>query len=171
MGFMGSGKSTVGRALADRLGWSFLDLDELVEHWAGMSVADVFARWGEARFRELERAVAAETLPLERVVLAPGGGWAAAPGRLSGLPPGTLTVWLRVGADEAVRRVRLDRGRTRPLLEGADAEERARTLLARRRPWYGAADLHLDTHDLAATGVVDAILDHMSASPPDGPPG
>lgn len=165
---MGSGKSTVGRALADRLGWSFLDLDDVVEHWAGTSVGDIFATWGEPRFRRLEEAVAREMLPLERVVLAPGGGWATAPGRLDTLPEGTLAVWLRVSPGEAIRRVQREAERTRPLLEGDDGEARARALLEARRPFYRRAHLHLDTDDTAPARVVDAILDHMSGSAPAG---
>ena len=165
---MGSGKSTVGRALADRLGWSFLDLDDLVEHWAGMSVEAIFRAWGEERFRDLERAVAGETLALDRVVLAPGGGWAAAPGRLEDLPAGTLSVWLRVSPAEAVRRVRAEGGRARPLLDAPDAEGRAAALLAGRSPFYREAHLHVDTEDARPDEVVGAILEHMSTAAPPG---
>lgn len=165
---MGSGKSTVGRLLAERLGWSFLDLDDLVEHWAGVAVEAIFESWGEARFRELEQAVAGEALPLERVVIAPGGGWAATPGRLDALPEGTLSVWLRVSPAEAVRRVRETSGRGRPLLQKGDPEERAEELLEARRVFYRAADLHVDTERALPDEVVDAILEHMStATPPE----
>lgn len=168
VGFMGSGKSTVARVLAERLGWSFLDLDDLVEHWAGMSVESIFETWGEARFRDLEQAVAAETLALQRVVLAPGGGWAAVPGRLETLPEGTLAVWLRVSPAEAVRRVREEAGRPRPLLQGPDPERLAGTLLAARSAFYGAAALHVDTDGASPGDVANAILSHMSTAVPPG---
>lgn len=165
---MGSGKSTVGSLLADRLGWSFLDLDDLAEHWAGMPIEAIFREWGEARFRHLEEAVAGESLILRRVVLAPGGGWAAAPGRLEALPEGTLAVWLRVSPAEAVRRVREHEGRLRPLLEGTDdPAARATELLRARDPFYRKARLHLDTDRASPAGVVDAILEHMSTAAPD----
>lgn len=165
---MGSGKSTVGSLLAERLGWSFLDLDDLAEHWAGMPVEAIFREWGEPRFRHLEEAVAGESLVLQRVVLAPGGGWAAAPGRLEALPEGTLSVWLRVSPAEAVRRVRQEEGRVRPLLEGTDdSEARATEILRTRDPFYRKARLHLDTDGASPAGVVDAILGHMSTAAPD----
>lgn len=167
---MGSGKSTVGRMLAERLGWSFLDMDDLVEHWAGMSVEAIFRAWGEARFRHLEEAVAGESLVLQRVVLAPGGGWAAVPGRLDALPEGTLAVWLRVSPAEALRRVREDADRPRPLLEGADdVEARAARLLEAREDFYRRAHVHLDTHGVSPAGVADAVLRHMSTAAPPGP--
>ncbi len=165
---MGSGKTTVGRALAERLGWSFLDLDDLVEHWAGTTVEDIFRTWGEPRFRDMEEAVAGETLALERVVLAPGGGWAAAPERLASVPRGTLSVWLKVSPSEAVRRAAGGQGRRRPLLDVADPEARARELLEVRIPRYAEAHLHLDTDGASPADVADAILDYMGkASPGD----
>src|SRR5687768_9084397 len=82
VGFMGSGKTTVGRQLASRLGWTFVDLDDEVEARAGMSVDELFRARGEAGFRALESEAGAAALGRSATVLAPGGGWSLAPGRM-----------------------------------------------------------------------------------------
>jgi shikimate kinase len=104
VGMMGAGKTVVGAALAARLGWTHLDLDREVERRDGRPVARIFAEDGEARFRALEAAAGAALAGRARVVLSSGGGWAARAGALESLGPGTLAVWLRVPAEEAVRR-------------------------------------------------------------------
>lgn len=165
IGFMGAGKSAVGRRLADRLGWRFADLDEAVERRDGRSIPEIFEAEGEARFRELEAGAARELLHGEEVVVATGGGWAARPGRLDSLPAGSLSVWLEVGAREAVRRAAREPGR-RPLLAGNDPVEAARELLERRRAHYAAADVRVDTGgrsvDDVTTRILEILEDHES---------
>jgi shikimate kinase len=104
VGFMAAGKTAVGAELARRLGWTHVDLDRAIEAREGKRVARIFAEDGEARFRALEADLTAELALADAVVLTPGGGWIAQPGRLEALGAGTLTVWLRVSAAEAVRR-------------------------------------------------------------------
>lgn len=160
VGFMGSGKSTVGRALALRLGWDFLDFDAVIEEEAGRSVSRIFRELGEERFRALESRVGRELLARERAVLATGGGWPAAPGRMEGLDPVTLSVWLRVSPEEAVRRAR-SQGDTRPLLQTEAPVERARTLLEARIPFYGRARLALDSEAAGPEALVRRIAREM----------
>jgi len=157
VGFMGSGKSTVGRLLADALGWEFVDLDDEVERDQKRSVAAIFAESGEPRFRAVEARLGERLLARDRVVLAAGGGWAATPGRLRSLPEGTLSVWLKVGPDEAVRRAAPLAG-ARPLLAGADPVGAARKLLSAREPFYAEADLEVDTEDRSIKDVAAEIL-------------
>jgi shikimate kinase/3-dehydroquinate synthase len=158
VGFMGSGKTEVGQALARRLGWPFRDFDQEVRFRVGLPIPEIFRQHGEARFREMEAAVGAELLREEKVVLASGGGWPAGPERMEALPPGTLSVWLKVTAEEAVRRVR-EEGPTRPLLAVPDPVSRARELLGEREPFYRKASLALDSlsgpPDLLAGQVED----------------
>ena len=144
VGFMGSGKTSVGRAVARRLGWPFQDFDQVIEAEAGRSVAEIFKEDGEPAFRALEEQVARGLLTRSRVVLASGGGWAAAPGRLVGVPPGTATFWLQVSAPEAIRRAGVRAG-TRPLLARPDAQEEAIRLIAQRAPYYKDAMWAVDT--------------------------
>ena len=90
---MGSGKTSVGRDLAVRLNWRFVDFDEAIEIKEGRSVADIFAVEGEPYFRKIEERVAENLLSENRIVLASGGGWAIAPGRLAAVSKGTATFW------------------------------------------------------------------------------
>ncbi len=160
IGFMASGKTTVGRQLAERLGWHFVDVDEEIVRRSGQTVPDIFREHGEAVFRALEARLAAEVRSAEHAVIAPGGGWVTTPGALDDLPDGTFVVWLRVSAEEAVRRA--GGGTGRPLLAGADPLDRARTLLAERESLYRRADLVLDVDDRTPADIVDAIAARIS---------
>lgn len=161
VGFMGSGKTTVGRILADRLGWEFLDFDRLIAGRTGMSVEALFEAEGEDAFREVEGRIGEECLERDQAVLAPGGGWAARHGRMEELPAGTLSVWLDVTPEEAVRRAGRDR-EIRPLLAVPDPLIRARDLLAQRREWYRKARFAVDTVERTPDEVADAVLRRMS---------
>ncbi len=143
IGFMASGKSTVGRELARLLDWDFVDFDAEIERRSGIGIPEIFARHGEPTFRRLEHEIGLEHLARDRVVLASGGGWAVAPGRLDEVPPETLVVWLKVGPATAVARARLD-GVARPLLEGPDPVASAFALSRERESAYARARLHLD---------------------------
>lgn len=162
VGFMGSGKSAVGRALAARLGVPFADLDAEVEAAAGSSVGEIFARRGETVFRRLEReALAALVARPGPLVVATGGGTPAQPAcaaLLAGAAGGgALTVWLDVPWETLLARIAADGAKQRPLFRD---EEQARALLAERRPVYAAADLRLR---LAAGEGVEAAASRLAA--------
>lgn len=156
VGFMGSGKSTTGRRLARLLDWAFTDMDEEVEREAGHSIPEIFEMHGEEAFRTLEAAAAARLLDREGAVIASGGGWPCAAGRLDDVPEGTLSVWLRVSAEEAVSRTR-QRAELRPLLAVTDPLARARELLEAREPFYRSADWVVDTDDSTSESVAEEI--------------
>jgi shikimate kinase len=145
VGFMGSGKTRVGRLLARRLGWPFRDFDEEIVARQGLSIPEIFRQHGEGAFREMEARVGAELLLEEQVVLASGGGWPVGPGRLEELPHGTLSVWLKVPLLEALERARME-GATRPLLQVEDPLQAAERLLETREAYYRRARVALDTH-------------------------
>jgi shikimate kinase len=158
VGFMASGKSTVGALLARRLGWTHLDLDREIEREQRRSVAEVFAAEGERRFRELEVEITRRLLLSPHTVLSPGGGWITNASVLDLLPADTLTVWLQVSAERVMRRVREDAtAPERPLLAGPDPEARVRRLLAERIPLYQRADLAIPTDARTADDVVDEL--------------
>jgi shikimate kinase len=165
VGFMASGKTTVGRRTADALGWTFLDVDERVEARAGTTIEALFRDRGEAAFRALEDETTRGALASRSAVIATGGGWPAVPGRMESLPDDVLSVWLRVGPETAVERARRD-PTVRPLLEVDDPVGRAEELLRRRRPFYELARIHIDgdrtSPDAAARVIVEAVA---SASP------
>jgi shikimate kinase len=128
-------------------------------------VAEIFRERGEPHFRALEEAVGARLLRESRVVLASGGGWAAAPGRLASVPAGTATFWLQVSAPEAIRRAGVAAG-TRPLLARPDAEEEAIRLIARRAPHYKDAMWAVDTERSSVEDVSARILGILAEAYP-----
>ncbi|WP_338661495.1 3-dehydroquinate synthase [Pararoseomonas sp. SCSIO 73927] len=143
VGMPGAGKSAVGRRLAARLGLPFLDADTEIENAAGMTVAEIFARYGEAHFRDGERRVIARIAAGPPVVLATGGGAYADPRTRRALrEEGALTLWIRAEIPVLKRRIA---GRSnRPLFIGRDPEEVLRGLMAARYPAYAEADLAID---------------------------
>lgn len=154
---MGAGKTTVGALLADALDWRFIDLDAEIVREVGIPVAEIFRTRGEAAFRNLEAQLTARLSSLHHAVFAPGGGWMMDPGNLRRLPSGTRTVWLRVTAEEAVRRAQAA-GTERPLLSGVlDPVAAARTLLERREPLYRTADLTVDVNGRTPADIVGEI--------------
>lgn len=166
VGFMGAGKSRVGRELSRILGWELVDVDQEVERRSGRSIPTIFREEGEAAFRLLEAQVTGELLGQDRVIVATGGGWpAAAPGRMESLSPDTLSVWLRIPAEEAVRRVGSGRGRVRPLLRVPDPVAEAKRLLAEREPAYRLARLTLDVDRFPARAIARRIRDEILGIP------
>jgi shikimate kinase len=155
-GFMGSGKSTVGPLLAERLGWSFVDVDEVIEAEAGATIAELFARHGEATFREQERASIAQLAAGDALVLALGGGAIehASTRTLLLTGPGTLLVHLEVELATTLDRCR-GTEHTRPIL--ADQVNLANRY-QRRLPLYRTAHVSIAVDALTPDQVVDAIL-------------
>ncbi len=162
VGFMASGKTTVGRALARRLGWDFVDFDEVIVRRTGMPVAEIFRSQGESAFREMEARLTDEFGGAERAVLAPGGGWITHPELLDAVGPGTLVVWLRISPEEAVRRAMGDAVH-RPLLAGPDPLAKARLLLAEREPLYFLADVAVETDGRAVDDIAYEIAERVRA--------
>jgi len=161
VGFMGAGKTSVGRAVAHRLGWRFLDFDQAIESEAGMSVADLFRTEGEAAFRSLEAEIGNRLLEQSAVVLASGGGWPVAEGRMESLSDDTLTIWLRVSPAEAVRRAEGQAG-TRPLIDGIDPIGNASELLRERERRYATAQHGVDTDGSTVEDVTARILEILA---------
>ncbi|HEX5521244.1 MAG TPA: shikimate kinase [Longimicrobiaceae bacterium] len=139
LGYMASGKSTIGESLARRLEWRFLDFDVEIERREGRAVSEIIDLKGEAYFRELEAALTLEAAQEQHLVLAPGGGWITRPEMLEALGPGTLSVWIRVSPGETARRLKQD-PIDRPLKELPDAAARIAEMQAEREPLYRMAD-------------------------------
>lgn len=157
VGFMGSGKTTVGRLLADRLGWNFADLDEDIEAEQQMKIAEIFDRYGEQRFREIEReALRRRVRAIQRgepTVLALGGGAFAQPDNYALLEDNGVTIWLDCPLDLARRRVEQDANR--PLARDPETFER---LYQERRAGYARADHRIEVTGDDPEPVVEAIL-------------
>lgn len=162
-GFMGSGKTTVGRVLAARIGRRFVDLDEWIERKEGMAVSEIFARHGEARFRELERNAAAELSRETGLVIAAGGGTLLDAACARSLRAGGVVVLL--DASLAAVRGRLAGDDTRPLLRRPDRDEAMRALYAARRPVYRErAELSVPA-DGTPDETADAVLCALKLKP------
>lgn len=157
LGLRGAGKSTVGRALAERLGVEFIELDARIEDAAGLSLAEIWELHGEGYYRRLEREVLAKILASsERAVLATGGGIVAEPATWEQLRRSTLTVWLRARPEEHWDRV-IAQGDHRPMENDPLAMARLRQLLGEREAQYRRAEHTVDTSDCAVDDVVARI--------------
>ena len=140
VGFMGAGKTTIGRHLAEILGWDFVDLDGLVAERAGKPVAAIFRDDGEAAFRAVEHDAAVEASRRLCVVIAAGGGAFAFPRTRAALSADAITVWLRCALPALLARI--GSGSGRPL---AGSRETISALLTEREPIYRLADVVVDT--------------------------
>jgi shikimate kinase len=157
VGLPGAGKSTVGAALADRIGWRFVDFDTEIERQTGKTVAELFAIDGEPSFRALEKEMTIQYRDTMRSVLSPGGGWIAQDGLRALLRPTSRIIHLIVSPDEAARRLG-DRRQDRPLLAAAaDPVARLRQLADDRALAYAAADRVVATDGRTVNEVVDQL--------------
>lgn len=155
IGLPGAGKSAVGRLAARALGCPFCDLDVLVVADTGMTIAEVFERWGEAAFRDAERVAMDRALVEPPQVIAAGGGWAAQPGNLERSHERAVTVYLRCAPETAA--LRLAGTEDRPLLAG-DLIGRLRLLAAARAPFYERADTTVATDDRTVEEVAHDVV-------------
>ena len=172
LGLMCSGKTSVARELAGRLGWVHLDLDREIEAQEGQTIPELFRVYGEAHFRRLEAAATERVAGRRGVVLSPGGGWITNPALLERLGPATLSVWLQVSPELAVARAGPSRG-ARPLLDVPDPLSAVRRLLAEREPLYRLADMAVSTDTLDPASVA-SLIEHeirmRGAAPAGGVP-
>jgi shikimate kinase len=144
IGFMASGKTTVGRLVAEHLERKFLDLDQLVEETAGMKVPELFRTRGEPAFRQAEAQALGRALAMDGIVLATGGGAACREDNLQAMLASSYVVALSAPPAEVLKRTGGASGR--PLLDSAaDPLAEARRLLAEREPFYARAHLRVDT--------------------------
>jgi shikimate kinase len=155
-GFMATGKSSVGRQLAAKTGFEFLDMDSLIEAEAGMNITQIFETQGEPAFRAMESRMIERVAERTECVVATGGGAIVNPANLQKLKSCGVVVTLAADADAILRRAANDD--TRPLLRVNDRLERIQTLLKQREPFYSQADIVLDTSSLTVEGVVNELM-------------
>ncbi len=154
-GFMGAGKSAVGRRLADLLHIPFVDLDLKIEAEAGCTVTEIFSRFGEPHFRTLESQVLRRVAGQGGQVVATGGGVVIAADNRRVMRATGRVIHLKVSVDEVGRRLQGDT--TRPLLRGEDPGARVRQLLAEREEFYADADLAVETTGRSIDEIVGEI--------------
>lgn len=162
-GFMGTGKSVVGRLVAKELGLEWVDTDELVEHRAGVEISVIFKREGEDYFRELESEALREALAVSGRVVSTGGGIMLRDENRALMQAAGPTICLTANLDVLLKRTSADQ--TRPLLRSAGLREAISNLLRERAQLYAQADYHLDTSSLSVQQVAGRVVDMMRDDP------
>ena len=156
VGFMGTGKSSVGRLVADVLHFTFLDTDDVIEARAGCSIREIFDQHGEATFREWERRIVQELTRRNRTVIATGGGLPANEANLASLKSHALVICLWASPEKILERVRHQTHR--PLLNEPEPLAKIRELLAQREPYYRQADVLVNTELRSAKEVAHHVI-------------
>ncbi|WP_293444974.1 shikimate kinase [Persephonella sp.] len=155
VGFMGSGKSTVGRILAEKLNLNFVDVDQLIEEEKKMKISDIFKKKGEKYFRELERKRIKDLSKKENLVISTGGGLGANRENIELMKKTGLVVWLDVSLDEIIKRCKGDKNR--PLLN--QPYENLKKLYDSRKPVYKMAHIHIKTDNKNPEEIAEEIID------------
>ncbi|MGC8829659.1 MAG: shikimate kinase [Verrucomicrobiia bacterium] len=159
IGFMGTGKTTVGRLVAARLHYGFIDTDHLIEMRVGKSITKIFEEEGEARFREYEKAVVAELESFRKMVIATGGGLGANSENLESLKKHSLVVCLWASPETIYERIK--KQTHRPLLQTPEPLTKIRELLALREPVYRQADVLISTDKRTTKEVAQQVIFHL----------
>ncbi|MCS7260177.1 MAG: 3-dehydroquinate synthase [Anaerolineae bacterium] len=165
-GFMGCGKSAIGREVARRMGRAFVDTDQLIETRTGRSIPDIFARDGEAAFRALEAEICRELGVAQDLVIATGGWTLGTPENRAAIAVNSLVICLRADAVTLIERLGSAEGR--PMLADQDWQARLRGLLARRLPVYLSFPLQVNTANLSVGQAADRVLALWETFGPDG---
>jgi len=156
IGLPGSGKTTVGRLVAEQLHAEFVDIDAIIERREGRPIGLIFAEKGEAAFRDMERKEMETALTSAPAVIAPGGGWAAQPDAIGAGKARALVIYLRTRPESAAQRAAPEG--TRPLLLGEDPVARMRLLQKEREPFYRDAHAQVDTDHKSTSQVANEVV-------------
>lgn len=161
VGLMGCGKSAIGKRLATKMGLPFVDADEEIERVAGMTISDIFAKYGEPHFRDRETKVIVRLLGQGPQVLATGGGAFMSAETRAAIAAQGLSIWLKADLPVLMRRV--GKRNTRPLLRTDDPEAVMRRLMNERYPVYAEADITVESRDVSHDVIVDEIIEALAA--------
>jgi len=161
VGLMGVGKTQLGQHLAEKLGLPFYDSDHEIEKIGGLVITEIFDRFGEEKFRELERRVIGDLLTQGSMVLATGGGAFVQEATRAVIQERAISVWLRATLETLVYRTQ--RGKHRPLLQTADPAAVLADLMVKRYPLYEKATLVVDTDNFTRWQTLDVVLDRLHA--------
>jgi shikimate kinase len=168
IGFMGSGKSTIGPILANTIGYSFIDLDAAIEHREGKKINEIFSEQGELFFRSIERKLLEEIASsAEKTIISLGGGTIANEDTLVYVKSTGIVVYLKISEEQIYKRLHTkgDRPMLRDengiLLNGAPLMAKIRALLDRRTPFYDRADIIMHTDDKKIGMTIDELTKHL----------
>jgi shikimate kinase len=155
-GFMGTGKSTVGKIISERLNLNYVDIDDLIEKTVGMKISEIFNRFGEERFRDIETEMVKLITKKKGQVISTGGGVVLRDENLYYLKSSGIVFCLTASPDTIFERIK--DGKNRPLLQGSNQKEMIIELMTKRKPYYKKADLMIDTDSLTAEKVAEIII-------------
>jgi shikimate kinase len=159
IGLRGSGKTTVGRILAQRLGRELIEMDELITRKAGLTIPEIAEKHGWEKFRDIEEDVTSQVAKLENIINASGGGVVISKKNIAKLKKKGVLVWLQADVDTLVNRTGEDNGRP-PLVEGRSRREDIEIALKERKPLYQqAADLAINTENKTPEEVADLVIE------------
>jgi shikimate kinase len=159
-GLPGSGKTTIGRQIADLLGWSFVDTDDVIAERMGMATGKVLAEYGETRFRHIESEILHELADGLRVVISTGGGTVISEANRKFMREHGLTVYLQISVTASWKRMQASSVPIdRPLIAGDDGLQRLHNLYAARQKWYEEASIHFNTEECAETDVASRLIE------------
>lgn len=157
VGFMGTGKTAVGKELAQKLKMKFVDMDDIIEERESMEISEIFAKKGEPYFREVEKEIAKEISKQSNLIIAAGGGAVINEENVKNLKSNGIMICLTASPDKILERTK---GYIhRPLLNVSDQKTKISELLAKRAQYYARADYQIDTTNLTIDEVVQKILD------------
>ena len=163
LGFMGSGKSTIGKQLATTLNWIFTDLDRFIETEENRTIPDIFEKEGEDLFRKLESNALKRVLNYANQVISVGGGAPCSPGNIGLIREKSISVYLKISEQELLKRL-LSSSTPRPLLKGkseSDTQSVIGELLAKREPFYLRSDLVIESDAITPAMILEAIQLHQ----------
>ena len=155
IGFMATGKTSVGKELARLRGMHYSDTDALIEQEAGITISEIFNRYGEKYFRDLETKIISQSVQLDNQVITLGGGAVLRPENMDVLERNSIIVCLTATPEVIYERVKDDT--TRPLLQVPDPQAKIRELLTQRAPYYQRCNLMVDTSELTIPQIVARI--------------
>jgi len=162
IGMRGSGKTTVGKILAQKLGREFIEMDELITRKAGLSIPEIVEKYGWGKFRDIEEELTGEVAGRDNVINASGGGVVTRENNIIKLKKSGILVWLQAGVDTLVSRTREDAGRP-PLVEGRSQREDMEITFKERKPLYQqAADLTINTENKTPEEVADLVINLLA---------
>ncbi len=159
IGFMGSGKTVVGKMISEKLNRKFIDIDKLIEEEQGQTIQEIFSDLGEGYFRKLEKEMVVRAVKDGNQVIATGGGVVLDPENMANLRKNGVIIWLAVSPEAARRRTQGDG--SRPLLRVNYPEQTIEELLGFREPFYSQADFKVETSNLSVEEVVSKILNFL----------
>lgn len=158
-GFMGTGKTEVGKALSRNLGFSLIDIDDEIVKSEGMPIAEIFGKFGEPHFRNIETRIIKDVSKKTNVVISTGGGAVLREENMDALRENGIIIWLKAMPETILKRTSIDS--SRPLLQVADPLKKIKELLDYRMPFYEKADIAVDTEGKNPANIASEILKNV----------